>query len=211
MIIDSGSNKSLYTLIAVVVFGIFLSLSYFLFQDQIQGILASVVTGVSDMIDKDKKVTDSGVPSNAPYDDPDTVPSPDGDFVFDKTTGTITGYIGLPKTIVIPFEIGGVKVTAIGNNAFQSKLLTSVILPNTIKSIGNYAFASNRMIILIIPNSVETIGTSAFQNITTLSSITLGNNVTSIGGFAFDTGNLTSLTTPDSLVTLGTSHLRIIS
>jgi hypothetical protein len=44
---ETGSNKSLFTLIAVVIFGIFLSLSYWLFQDQFKGVLASVFNGVS--------------------------------------------------------------------------------------------------------------------------------------------------------------------
>ena len=38
---ESGSNKSLFTLIAVVVFGIFLSLSYWMFQDEFKGVLAN--------------------------------------------------------------------------------------------------------------------------------------------------------------------------
>ena len=46
---ETGSNKSLYTLIAVVVFGIFLSLSYFLYQDQLKTILASVMDNTSQM------------------------------------------------------------------------------------------------------------------------------------------------------------------
>lgn len=33
---DSGSYKALYILLAVVIFGIFLSLSYWLFQDQLK-------------------------------------------------------------------------------------------------------------------------------------------------------------------------------
>lgn len=44
---ETGSNKSLYTLIAVVVFGIFLSLSYFLFQDSLKGVLADVMSKTS--------------------------------------------------------------------------------------------------------------------------------------------------------------------
>ena len=52
---DSGSNKSLYTLVAIVIFGIFLSLSYFLFKDQTQGILADVM-GKSGM-SADSKLT----------------------------------------------------------------------------------------------------------------------------------------------------------
>ena len=39
---ESGSNKALYTLLAVIVFGIFLSLSYFLFKDNLKGILSNV-------------------------------------------------------------------------------------------------------------------------------------------------------------------------
>lgn len=40
---DNASNKGLYTLIAIVVFGIFLSLSYWLFQDQMKNVLADVM------------------------------------------------------------------------------------------------------------------------------------------------------------------------
>ena len=38
---ETGINKSLFTLLGVVVFGVFLSLSYFLFQDQLQSIVAT--------------------------------------------------------------------------------------------------------------------------------------------------------------------------
>ena len=40
---ETGSNKSLFTLIAVVIFGIVLSLSYWLFQDEMQNVLATVM------------------------------------------------------------------------------------------------------------------------------------------------------------------------
>jgi hypothetical protein len=45
---ETGSNKSLLTLIAVVVFGIFLSLSYYLFQDSFKEILAGVMDRTSE-------------------------------------------------------------------------------------------------------------------------------------------------------------------
>lgn len=44
---DNASNNGLYTLIAIVVFGIFLSLSYWLFQDQMKSVLAGVMGDVS--------------------------------------------------------------------------------------------------------------------------------------------------------------------
>lgn len=44
---ETGSNKSLFTLIAVVIFGVFLSLSYWLFQNEMRGVLASVFDSVA--------------------------------------------------------------------------------------------------------------------------------------------------------------------
>ena len=46
---ETGSNKSLFTLIAVVIFGVFLSLSYWLFQDELVSVLASVMESTSEM------------------------------------------------------------------------------------------------------------------------------------------------------------------
>lgn len=40
---DIGSNKGLFTLLAVVIFGIFLSMSYWLFQDELKNVLANVM------------------------------------------------------------------------------------------------------------------------------------------------------------------------
>jgi hypothetical protein len=44
---NNGANKSLFTLLVVVIFGIFLALSSFLFKDQFKGILADVVDKTS--------------------------------------------------------------------------------------------------------------------------------------------------------------------
>ena len=52
---DTGSNKSLFTLLAVVIFGIFLSLSYWLFQDELKGVLASVMDGTSQKTEENLK------------------------------------------------------------------------------------------------------------------------------------------------------------
>ena len=49
---DTGSNKSLFTLIAVVIFGIFLSLSYWMFQDELKNVLADVMGNVTTEVDE---------------------------------------------------------------------------------------------------------------------------------------------------------------
>ena len=44
---DDGANKALFVLIAVVIFGIFLAIAYWLFQEQFKTILAGVMGKVS--------------------------------------------------------------------------------------------------------------------------------------------------------------------
>ncbi len=54
------------------------------------------------------------------------------------------------RDIVIPSQIDGHNVTAIAEQAFLEKNLTSVFIPNTVVSIGNGAFASNSLSSVII-------------------------------------------------------------
>ena len=83
--------------------------------------------------------------------------------VYDKGTIIITGYnIEGGLDVVIPSEIDGKKETAIGASAYESKGITSVIIPNTITSIGERAFRYNKLTSVIIPSSVTSIGYSAF-------------------------------------------------
>ena len=147
---ETGSNKSLYTLIAVVVFGIFLALSYFLFQDNLKGILASVTDGVEETMVL--KLDNKGqIPTDAKY---FTIVS-NGDG-----TCKITNYNTAGGTdIIIPTVINGLTVTRISNNAFQNKGLTSVILPETLKIIERWrrfssnigAFVNNNLKHIVIP------------------------------------------------------------
>jgi len=95
--------------------------------------------------------------------------TPEEYFDFDSDTGTLVWGIHCEgMDIVIPPTIGGVEVKAIGNNAFNDYLLTSVVIPNGVTSIGNYAFNSSQLTSITIPNSVTSIGYNAFS----------GNNIT---------------------------------
>jgi cbb3-type cytochrome oxidase subunit 3 len=44
---DEGANKALFVLIAVVIFGIFLAIAYWMFQDEFKAILEDVMAKVS--------------------------------------------------------------------------------------------------------------------------------------------------------------------
>lgn len=65
------------------------------------------------------------------------------------------------KDVQIPSSINGVTVTRIGDSAFASKGITSVVVPTTIKEIGKLAFANNYLDEIELPN-VETIDDQAF-------------------------------------------------
>ncbi|MDR2094268.1 MAG: leucine-rich repeat domain-containing protein [Treponema sp.] len=119
----------------------------------------------------------------------------------------ITGYKGAGGRLVIPANIFGCSLTAIGNVAFaeqvsygtswqiKGKGLTSVVIRDGITAIGVHAFAHNNLTSVVIPNSVTEIYGSAFA-VNNLSSIVIPNGVTKIYGDTFFGNPLTSITIP---------------
>ena len=111
-------------------------------------------------------------------------PTPDHCFttqVINSDQIEIKGYnTSCGFDVVIPDMIGGKKVTSIGNSAFTSNQLTSVVIPDSVISIGEGAFQMNKLTSLNIPDSV-----------------------TSIGGIAFSNNQLTSVVIPDSVISIG--------
>ena len=118
-------------------------------------------------------------------------------------------------------------VTKIGDEAFKwCQNLTTVTLPATLEKIGYSAFNESSITSIGIPNSVRTIGTSAFAlcsnlasanlptGLTTinyglfsgcskLTSINIPEHVKTIGNAAFTTCGLTSIDLPEGLVQIG--------
>ena len=74
-------------------------------------------------------------------------PTPDHCFttqVINSDQIEIKGYnTSCGFDVVIPDMIGGKKVTSIGNSAFTSNQLTSVVIPDSVISIGEGAFYGN--------------------------------------------------------------------
>ena len=97
-------------------------------------------------------------------------------------------------------------VTSIGVYAFSGcSGLTSVTILDSVTSIGNYAFnGCIGLTSVTIPNSVTSISWGAFMVCTGLRSVTIGSGVTSIGSSAFSgCSGLTSVTIPDSVTSIG--------
>jgi len=121
---------------------------------------------------------------------------------------TITKYNGEAKTVVIPSELGGKPVTAIGNEAFlENTTITSVKIPEGVTSIKDSAFQScGSLTEVTIPKSVTSIGDNAFTGCSSLTKVTIPEGVTSIGvGTFLYCDSLTEVTIPKSVETIGIS------
>ena len=202
---ETGSNKSLFTLIAVVIFGIFLSLSYWLFSDEMKSVLADVMDSTSEMTSI--KLNNNGlIPTDEKY---------FSYILLENGSVKITSYTGDQDGItdlIIPTYIGGYPVTVIDDGVFYNKGLTSVILPSTLTTIedtnyggtGTYqgAFANNNLTKLVIPNSVTYIGTCAFLG-NKIEDVTFGDSLVKINHEAFNSNKLKNVVLPDSLRFLG--------
>jgi hypothetical protein len=128
----------------------------------------------------------------------------------DTKTATITGYTGNAVDITIPEYIGNYQITAIGEEAFESKAIESVVIPEGVTSIGDSAFYNCLELTTVTfgdDSSLETIGASAFAG-TALTSIKFPDSLISIGESAFrGCENLTRATRSgySKLTTIGNS------
>ena len=94
-------------------------------------------------------------------------------------------------TVVIPEEVTYMdkvlKVTSVGNNAFRHCVsLTTVVIPNSVKTIGYSAFEGCGITSMTIPNSVTSIGSHAFLDCLNLTSLTISNSITKINYSTFE-------------------------
>lgn len=138
----------------------------------------------------------------------------------------------LNTDLIIPQELGGAPVVAIGDNAYIDYVfVTAVEIPDSVTSIGNSALASMGIKKINIPKNVSSIGEAAFSgcsfmkevnfskeikaldigqgafsNCVALTTITLPNSVTSIKSSTFNTcRNLQAVNLTDSIKSIGDS------
>lgn len=109
-----------------------------------------------------------------------------------------------PSLSEVAFDSGS-SLSYIGANAFQGcTSITSISLPQTLTEIGESAFRSTGLTSINLPQGLKTIGAYAFAGIKALTSATFSNSLTTISNYAFSYTNLTSITLPSSLTTIGT-------
>ncbi|MGA2870736.1 MAG: leucine-rich repeat domain-containing protein, partial [Verrucomicrobiota bacterium] len=101
-------------------------------------------------------------------------------YTTNGSSVTITGYTGPGGAVVIPSSTNGHTVTGIGTEAFQSSLVTSVVIPTSITNIGVEAFVG-------------------CPNLTNISVTTGSSSFSSINGVLFDRGQDTLIEYPEGL------------
>ena len=79
-------------------------------------------------------------------------------------TAMITGYTGEEAVLVLPAELEGVPVTAIGPSAFQANLeLIDLVIPEGVVSLGDYAFQRcPNLTGVSLPATMEEVGLNPF-------------------------------------------------
>jgi hypothetical protein len=127
--------------------------------------------------------------------------------IIDGSSIMITRYLDNNTALIIPSTIDGLPVTDIDRNAFyrsgDQTRLTSLELPNTVRTIGERAFENNRIRQLILPDGIVAIGRRAFYN-NELTELVLPRNLNFIEALTFDGGgnNLSTIIIPNSVRTI---------
>ena len=138
--------------------------------------------------------------------------SPAEDFQVQTVNGqiTVTSYVGKDYEVIVPAEINGIPVTAIGENAFSSRYgvesvilpegltrlektafryctgLKTVQLPPTLKEVGDYCFyRCERLEEIVIPEGTESLGIKTFYGCKQLKSVTLPASLKAVTRYTF--------------------------
>jgi hypothetical protein len=126
-------------------------------------------------------------------------------------TLTISKYSGSARDVIIPQTIDNRTVTGIGKVesnlfsgefVFNSKRLTSVVIPDTVRIIGNSTFSNNRIAEVKLPSSLEVIGHYAFRG-NQIRTLVIPISVTVIELYAFESNPLATLTIQAPFTTSG--------
>lgn len=119
---------------------------------------------------------------------------------------TITKYLGKDKNIEIPDEINGVKVTAIGQEAFKDNgIIESVVIPEGVRSILSASFnCCNNLKKVVLPQNLDYLGDCAFMNCKNLEDVTMPVKSKGMGNSVFCNCNkLTQISIPSGVTTIG--------
>ncbi len=129
-----------------------------------------------------------------------------GDYIYEWRDATSSPFPSSVQTFIF-----GDNVQKVPNRLCNElNQLTSIALPNTVRTIGNSAFSGcSGLISFTMENGVQTIGSSAFSYCSNLPQIVLPNTVTKIDNYAFEgCRNLTTAILGNAVDTIGGEAFR---
>ena len=136
-------------------------------------------------------ITELTIPATVSYDDNTYMVTKIGNGAFESCQNLTT--VTLPATL-----------EKIGEDAFHYSSITSIDIPNTVRTIGMYAFAMcANLTSANLPTGLTTINSSLFLNCSKLTSINIPEKVKTIGSSAFNMCGLTSIDLPANLAQIG--------
>ena len=117
---------------------------------------------------------------------------------------TIAEFAFAESTSLSSVTLSNSNVTKVDNGGFlDCSSLTSISFPSNFQYLEAYSFKNTGITSLVLPNSMRTIGNDCFQY-SSLASITLPNNrLTTIGSSAFEGTPLTSIVIPNTVSEVG--------
>lgn len=124
-------------------------------------------------------------------------------------TATVTNYVtGISGDLVIPGSVThryeSFPVNSIAPNTFNSCILTSVVIPESVTCIADGTFCNcMNMTSVTLPANLTSIEASAFGSCLSLTSIDLPNGLSDIGNFAFSNTRIATLTIPATVSSIG--------
>lgn len=191
----NGTSQGLFVVVAIVIFGIFVLISYVLFKDNLKPTLANIFTDGLEQAEenltgivKEKpinvqssredenylyaKIRDANEAKNETEIWVQATKLNNGTLELYKSSTSDGNYIfgssNMTGSLAIPDTINGMKIVKIGQVAFtNSKFDGELKLPDRLTSIGSQAFANSTFDgELKLPDSLTSIGWRAFTNST---------------------------------------------
>ena len=127
-------------------------------------------------------------------------------YIIDEGKLILSSYLGDETEVVLPTEIDGQPVSAMGDIAFNgNEKVEKVTIPDNYQHIGRLAFSGcSNLTDVVLPNGLQEICDSTFSNCEKLKNINLPDSLTCIeeGAFANCT-SLESIIIPDSVAEMG--------
>lgn len=136
----------------------------------------------------------------------------------------VCGYTGDDRSITVPREINGKKVTSLSPEKmqtvteeekpeyrflkFSNNLTKEIVVPEGVTYIDDYTFQNSKIEKAVLPKSLKNIGYKAFADCKNLNSIEIPENVKNIGKSAFASSGLEKITLYEGLESIGESAFR---